>query len=78
MSENAARPVGSESNYSKAPFTDNVKKSIPPMTPGSTGKRDGESVAAHGGSSKDNVFKEARRQYERTAADRSCNERSPW
>jgi len=28
--------VGSESNYGKAPFEDNIKRSIPPMTKGAT------------------------------------------
>lgn len=43
--------VGSESEYDKAPFKDNVAKSMPPMTKGATGRNEGNGPQGTGGKS---------------------------
>lgn len=64
--------VGSEGTYSKTPFEDNVRRSVPPATKGATGSRDqGAGQHSTGGRNSGNFKKAASFAQEQTTP-RGC------
>ncbi len=63
-------PVGDSHEYSKAPFEDNVKKSIPPTV---AGAKEGDTNHGHGGAKQGASMSEAKKYFEK---DRDMKGRS--
>lgn len=68
----ADRPVGQQSHADSAPWQDDVKKSVPPMTPGGTNKQEDGTHHAAAGDGYDNTFKKTKSVFERDRNDKGA------
>lgn len=68
----AERPVGQQSHADSAPWQDNVNKSVPPMTPGATGKHEGADHHGNGGNGYGSTFSKTKAVFERDRNDKGA------